>query len=314
MPYQPDSCLWEEEVSATLTRYGRRRVAVPAEVVRRMHGMAEKRGYRIKRILIGELEIYPRYMIRRDWRIVPSSWFVEAYRLTPGVYRLRFKFAPIRLYRVKVRLYSGPFRSKVGKPYPEGFFQGWMDILTALHFQTGMPLLEGWWFSRLQLNACRIGFVVFWKGRPFRRAYVSFRGREGIIARSEGADYTVPRTYHYDIPPEFTEEASRMTVEEVVFGISNVAPEVYADYERDGGVEFVRKAEDWEVIFQRAMIILEDGTVKYDKAFGGWDRERGRAKGEPLNHVLLFIATPPVSPVWVLTDAQKDRLRGELDP
>jgi hypothetical protein len=248
----------------------------------------------------------------RDGRIIIPADLVEKLGLRPGVpYRLTFKFTPSRLYKVKIRLYSERFVSKGGIEYPAGEFQGWFDILTALHFETGMPLLEEWWFSRLQIDACKIGFISFWKGTPFKKAGHTYRGREGIIGREKKAVYT---PYYYGIPEDVIREAEKKTLEEVVWGISNVAPELYADYFRDGAEQFYRKASEWDVIFQRAMITLKDGTVKYDIAFGGWDKEKKRAFGESLNYVLATRSWVPIEPVWYLTDRESERLREELDP
>ena len=325
MPYQPDSCLWEEEATVVLTVYHRLprlRLAIPSAILRALELYANGRGYRLKRILIRGEEVYPRPRpIRgrvvvsrrlRDGRIVIPADLVEKLGLRPGVpYRLTFKFTPSRLYKVKIRLYNEQFISREGVLYPSGMFQGWFDILTALHFETGMPLLEEWWFSRLQIDACKIGFISFWKGTPFREAGHTYRGREGIAARAETPRYT---PYHYDIPPEFIEKAETMTVEDVVWGISNVAPELYTDYSRDGAEKFIGKASEWDVIFQRAMIVLPDGTVKYDVAFGGWDKEKDRPFGQPLNYVLATRSWLPIEPVWYLTDRESERLREELDP
>jgi len=176
----------------------------------------------------------------------------------------RKKAALPKLYRIKIRLYNeieGPRGS------PVGMFQGWFDIDAILDPTTGMVKWE-WWLTALEIRIARTHMVGYFKGMAkwaspddIGQAYldemigIPYGERTATYARTR---LGVPLTK--GIPSEFIRKAEQMKVADLIVGESSVEPKP----------NLKPAGENMGVFFQQAMIIAQDGTVKWQERRSRW--------------------------------------------
>jgi len=208
-----------------------------------------------------------RYWRRLEERLIPEAresleyWTKETDRhfkevIVPLRERIRKLEEEIKrkvlpaLYRVKIRLYAV-------KEYKKYYltFQGFFDVDTILDPETGLPVWT-WWLTKMEIEYARYHFHGYWKGgvkkpKPFkideiRQAYLTETG--GISLR-EHLEETPGFKYTKNVPEEYQRLAGRMTLEEIIIGISNIKPRPVPLPEG--------------VFFEYAMIIDEEGDIKW---------------------------------------------------
>lgn len=182
----------------------------------------------------------------KDGRIVIPARYVEAYGLKPcHTYEFCFYLA-YRIMKVKIRLYNEAFRA----PSPRGMFQGFY-LVTVPVDEYGMPVWEHP-ITRELVDECKRDFVSYWRGQPvpYEKTLLAWmRGREAFDDKGHPVETseTVPfhdlaatyrriagvyapymaragEPYARNVPDEFIEMAERLTIGEVVEGLSAVIP------------------------------------------------------------------------------------------
>ena len=165
-----------------------------------------------------------------------------------------------RLYRVKIRLYAVKRRREYYLT-----FQGFFDIDAILDPETGLPVWD-WWFTQMEIRDAKFHFHGYWKGgieRPkaftpaeIGQAYLT--DYTGISTR-EYRERTPEFKYTKRVPEDYLRIARRMTLEEIIIGISNIQPRPTAEPEG--------------VFFEYAMIIDEKGNIKWMDKRDTWAKE-----------------------------------------
>ena len=175
------------------------------------------------------------------------------------------------LSRIKVRIYN-----EERKPTPKGMFQTFWDVDAMIDPETG---LVDWDYefktlpedmkklTRFEINLAKHHMIGYFKGMakwrtPEQLSLAYFDSPEGIPYETEAVKYkrkvTTGEPYAKNIPIEAIRKAERLTVGELIVGISSVEPKPVKNPEEEMGV-----------FFQRAMIVTyeEEGaiTIKWDE-------------------------------------------------
>jgi len=155
-----------------------------------------------------------------------------------------------KLYRVKIRLYAVKQR---GRYYMT--FQGFFDVDAIINPETNLPVWE-WWLTKMEIDYARYHFHGYWKGgvkrpKPFavsdiHQAYLT---ETGGIALPEYLEETPGFKYTKEVPEEYKRLAGRMTLQEVIVGLSNIKPRPVALPEG--------------VFCEYMMIVDENGDIKW---------------------------------------------------
>jgi len=178
--------------------------------------------------------------------------------------RLELKYSLLpKLHRIKIRLYNRERR----KPTPEGMFQTFWEIDALIDPVTEEP--EGdWWLTREEIEIAKYHMIGYFKGMakwhpPGQLSMAYFTEDEGIPYEDEAVSYKRKRTgepYAKRVPDDFIRRAERMTVRELILGVSSKTPEPNPEPSR----------ENMGVFFEDAMIIDEFGVVKWQERRLRW--------------------------------------------
>lgn len=242
---------------------------------------ARAMGLPLRIFYMGE-EVYPRFGRIKDGRLVLPTWFVEKYGLKPCNYYPFTVVIAYQIYKVKVRIYNEKFEVT-----PKGTFQGF--YLVTLPVDENLMPVMGHSLSQELMAEARRHFVSYWNGQPVSQKmtlYVWMKGSQPYrdsepVPPSEGIAYSDSRVsylegteeyarrlgvrpveiYAKDVPAEFIEEAEKLSIEELVIGVSSVYPTP-------------AKKRDLGVWWQEAMIIKKIGR----KVKIAWHDRRGAPK------------------------------------
>lgn len=210
----------------------------------------------------------------RGWRVrYPAphgtmlSWIrAKRRRITRIRYWIREIRAelPVRLYRIKIRLYNEVQRRD---ETPTGMFQGFFDIDAIINPSTGEVEWE-WWLTQQEIRIAKYHMVGYFKGMakwsdPEDLLLSYFDNEKGIPGKDKTAEYKRTKQgvpYAKNVPSDFIHKAERMTVRDLVLGESSKEPEPNP----------TPKAENMGVYCERFMIIDADGIVKWDDVRERW--------------------------------------------
>ncbi len=241
-----------------------------AEVIRK-NVLAVEAGLSV--LLIEEAQT-ERLARERGWKIrFPAphrtmlSWIrAKRRRITRIRYWIREIRAelPIRLHRIKIRLYN---EEKKRGETPSGMFQGFFDIDALIH-----PLTEEvdwtWPLTVEEVNIAKYHMVGYFKGMakwadPEDMQLAYFENEKGIPGKNETATYKRTKMgvpYAKNVPADFISKAERLSVKDLILGESSKEPVPNPE----------PAAENMGVFVQRFMVIDEDGLVKWDDLRNHW--------------------------------------------
>ena len=181
-----------------------------------------------------------------------------------------------QLVRIKIRLYNlmeGSYGS------PVGMFQTFWEIDAVLDPDTGLPDTE-WHLTIEEVEICKYHMVGYFKGMakwasPSEMGQAFFDDSGGIVAPEEAATYLRKKSgepYTKRVSEEFVRRAERMTVRNLITGISSAAPKPVDEPEG--------------CLFERAMVIDAEGRIKWDEIRNKWAWRPTREKIEEIKEEL----------------------------
>lgn len=165
------------------------------------------------------------------------------------------KIPPI-LYRVKIRLYN----EEVSKTTPTGQFQGWFDIDAVLD-ETGMPKWD-WWLTEREIRIAKRDMWAEFNAPeswpPVEGTLLAYmKETEGIAhATPEVVDKTPVFKPRYPkgkpVPEEFR---GKFTIEELIVGLSSVAPE---------------PTKEPEGVWKEKIMVIKEDEINYYSEINDW--------------------------------------------
>ncbi len=210
----------------------------------------------------------------RHWRVrypVPHgtmlSWIAaKRRRITRIRYWIREIRAelPVRLFRVKIRLYN---EERTRDETPSGMFQGFFDIDAIINPKNGEVEWE-WWLTKEEITIAKYHMIGYFKGMakwtaPEDMLLAYFDEEEGIPGKDETATYKRTKMgvpYAKNVPADFISKAERLKVKDLILGESSKAPEPNTE----------PSAENMGVFVQRFMVVDEDGIIRWDDIRNKW--------------------------------------------
>jgi len=238
-----------------------------------------------------------------------ARWISSVYgRLTPirgWMREIERELPPVvvwQLARIKIRLYNEVEKRPES---PVGMFQCFYDVDAFVDTETGIIDWD-WWLTSQEVDMAKHHMVGYFKGMakwnpPDQVGLAYFMETEGIPYREHIVSYKRKKIvkpgepYAKNVPARMIEMAESLTVEQLILGIASKAPEpidttlfrridtleerlrlpYISVTERYMTRETIRRlketiAERMGLFFERAMIIDEDGEIKWDEIRDEW--------------------------------------------
>jgi len=167
------------------------------------------------------------------------------------------------LSRIKIRIYN-----EERAPTPEGMFQTWWEIDAIIDPETELPDWD-WWLTKREVEIAKTYMIGYFRGMskwrtPEQLTLAYFDSPEGIPYETETVRYKrkvkTGEPYAKNVPPEFIRRAERLTVGELIVGESSIEPKPNPE----------PTPENMGVYFQQAMIIDENGIIKWHERVEEW--------------------------------------------
>ena len=235
-----------------LSLYTRRplRLAISKSDLDYWWSFAESLGLAVRRISLWcRYPLYPDVVRRRriergvPGRLIIPRRFVEEYGLRACRHYVFCISLGYRVMKVKIRIYN----EELSPESPTGMFQGFYLVTVPVDGR-GMIIMDHP-LTRELIEQAKRHFVSYWRGQPVpleRTLLIWMRGEEAYkdrrrvpvetdlpyagsrarYLRSRGEEELglTPRTYAKGLPPEFIEWAEKLTIRDLIVGVSAVVP------------------------------------------------------------------------------------------